>query len=191
MIDQSQQKAFNIETRHLLLRPFQLDDLDLIETVYGDEEILRYTPFDIMTREQATEHLKNIVHDWKISPVRSLEFAMIQKESQEKIGRCHILIDPETDTGMIGWLLRKAYRGNHYARESGEALIQFCFDNLHLHRVNAVCNPNNIASCRTLEQLGMRQEALLRQKCRYVKKGIVSWEDELEYAIYSARISYF
>ncbi len=60
MIDQNQQKSFHIETEHLLLRPFQIDDLDLIEKIYGDEEILRYTPFDIMPREQATDHLKNI-----------------------------------------------------------------------------------------------------------------------------------
>ena len=54
---------------------------------------------------------------------------------------------------------------------------------LNLHRVNAVCNPGNIASWKVLEHCGMRREAYLRQKCRYRKHGQDYWADELEYAI--------
>ena len=136
-----------------------------------------------MCSSQVRDHLSRIVRDWEQQPPQSLEFVMVLKENGEKIGRCHILIDPETDTGMIGWLLRSAYRGQHYARESGEALIDYCFDVLGLHRVNAVCNPENLASRRVLEHCGLRLEAFLRQKCRYVKHGTVSWHDEVEYAM--------
>ena len=176
-----------IETERLLLRPFSMDDLELIMSLYCDAEILRYTPFDTKSPLEAAEHLAKVVADWNRKPLQSLEFAMIRKTEStrpdEKIGRCHILIDPETDTGMIGWLLRKEYQGQNYARESGEALIQYCFDTLMLHRVNAVCHPDNIASRKVLERCGLRLEAHYRKKCRYVKKGIVSWEDELEYAL--------
>ena len=84
---------------------------------------------------------------------------------------------------MIGWLLLKEHRGKHYASEMTEALLAFCFDELGLHRVNAVCNPENVASWKVLEKAGMRREALLKQKCRYVKNGVTTWRDELEYAI--------
>lgn len=93
------------------------------------------------------------------------------------------LIDPDTDTGMIGMLLVQECWGKHYASEIAEALICYSFKDLCLHRVNAVCSPDNTASWRMLEKCGMRREALLLQKCRYVKKGIVSWHDELEYAM--------
>ena len=117
-------------------------------------------------------------------PYKELEaFVMKRKLDQEKIGRCHILIDPETDTGMIGWFLRKEFWGQQFAMESGEALIRYCFDELGLHRVNAFCHPGNLASRKVLERCGLRQEAWFRQKCRYVKDGISRWEDELEYAV--------
>lgn len=172
-----------IETERLILRPFEAKDLDLIYGIYSDSEILRFTPFDPMSKEQAKQHLCRIMEDWKRIPCLSYELAAIRKKSGEKIGRTHILIDPETDTGMIGWLLRKEHWGQHYAGEMTEALLLYCFRELHLHRVNAVCNPENTASWSVLEKAGLRREALMKQKCRYVKNGITSWHDELEYAM--------
>ena len=55
-------------------------------------------------RELAAEHLKNIVYEWELVPIRSLEYIMIQKESREKIGRCHILIV------HLGSIERSGYR---------------------------------------------------------------------------------
>ena len=170
------------ETKRLWLRAFCHEDLDLILRLYTDPEILHYTPFDTLSLEAARHHLVQIVRDWELDPQQSFEFAMIRREDGEPIGRCHILIDPETDTGMIGWLLLKEHWGQHYASESGEALVHCCFETLGLHRVNAVCNPDNMASRRVLERLGLRLEAHYRKKCRYQKNGIISWEDELEYA---------
>ena len=111
-----------IETERLILRPFEADDIDIIFQIYSDSETLHYTPFDPMSREQAEEHLCRIIEEGKRVPCLSYELAVVLKESGEKIGRTHILIDPETDTGMIGWLLLKEHRGKHYAVEMTEAL---------------------------------------------------------------------
>ena len=178
-----------IETERLRLRPFTPADLDLIETLYSDGELLRYSPFDVMSHAQAEAHLARIVADWTRAPLRSLEFAMVRRPrepregEEEKIGRCHILIDPETDTGMIGWFLRREHWGQGYARESGRALIRYCFEVLGLHRVNALCHPENLASQRALEACGLRREGWFRQRCRYTKGGVAFWQDELEYAV--------
>ena len=172
-----------IETERLTLRPFDMNDLDIFYKIYSDSETLCYTPFDPMNRNEAKQNLCKVIEEGKRIPHLSYELAVLLKESGEKIGRTHILIDPETDTGMIGWLLLKEHRGKHYASEMTEALLAFCFDELGLHRVNAVCNPENVASWKVLEKAGMRREALLKQKCRYVKNGVTTWRDELEYAI--------
>ncbi len=172
-----------IKTRHLILRPFEASDFDLIYRIYSDEDILKYTPFDPMDEKQAEKHLQKVIDDWKKEPCLSHEFAVCLREKKAKIGRAHVLVDPETDTGMIGMFLVQDYWGKHYASEIAESLICYSFRDLHLHRVNAVCNPENTASWKMLEKCGLRREALLLQKCRYVKKGLVSWHDELEYAM--------
>ena len=172
-----------IETERLILRPFTMDDHDIIYRLYSDEEIMRYMPGDILDKEKAWQHLERIVADWEEAPLVSCEMAVILKETQQKIGRARIHMDDETDTAMIGWLLIQPYWGMHLATEMTEAMINYCFDTIGVHRVSALCNPDNIASWKAMENCGMRREAHYRQKVRYIKHGIPSWEDELEYAI--------
>ena len=40
------------ETERLRLRPLRREDLELILWLYSDPEILRYIPFDAMSREK-------------------------------------------------------------------------------------------------------------------------------------------
>ena len=172
-----------IETERLTIRPFHPGDISLIQRIYGDEELLRYTPFDIMSKADAERQLENCIRDWGQPPGYNHEMIAILKEKEDSIGRTHIEIDQETDTGMIGWFILPEHSGRGYATEITRALIRHCFEEFKLHRVNAVCNPENKQSWHVLEKCGMRREAYLRKKCRYVKNGVVSFEDELEYAI--------
>ena len=175
-----------LETERLILRPFRNDDLELIQSLYCDGQLLKYTPFDAMSKPQAESHLEQIIRDWGQPPRFNHEMAVILKCSETRIGRAHIEIDQETDTGMIGSFLLPEYWGQGYATEIARALIDCCFDEFHLHRANALCNPKNTASWKVLEKCGMRRDAYLREKVRYVKGGITIWEDELEYAILSS-----
>lgn len=172
-----------IETERLMLRPFTMDDFDIIYRLYSDEEILRYMPNDIMDEEQAGKHLERIVSDWDEVPLVSCEMAVILRETQQKIGRTRFHMDEETDTAMLGWLLLQPYWGQHLATEMTRAMIDYAFDTIGVHRVSALCNPDNIASWKAMENCGMRREAHYRKKVRYVRHGVPSWEDELEYAI--------
>ena len=171
-----------LETERLILRPFEEGDLDIIYRVYSDEEILRYSPFDPVDEQGAQALLDRFLRGWKEDPVTEREMAVIEKESGEKIGRCHIQLGPE-ESAMIGWFLVREAWGKGYATEMTEALLDCCFGKLKLHRVRAICNPGNPASFHVMEKCGMRREGHYRKKCRYVKSGIVSWEDEFEYAI--------
>ena len=172
-----------IETERLILRPFREDDFDIIYRLYSDPEILKYTPFDAMDLETARRHLNKIVQAWKEVPLKEREMAVIAKEDRKPVGRCHISVDFDTDTGMIGALLLKETWNMGYATEIAAALTDYCFSVLGLHRVNAICSPDNEASCRLLEKCGMRQEAYYRQNRRYLRQGKTEWHDELEYAV--------
>lgn len=171
-----------MKTERLQIRPFSAEDLDLIFQLYGNAEIMAYMPNDIMDRRAAAFHLKKILNDGQTLFPSNLEM-VVSLPNGEKIGRCHIQLEKETESAMIGWLLRKEYWGRGYATEITMALLEYCFRVMELHRVYALCHPENTASCRVLEKCGMRREAYYKQKCRYVKQGKSSWQDELEYAI--------
>jgi RimJ/RimL family protein N-acetyltransferase len=42
-----------------------MNDLDLVKSLYCNEALLRYTPFDVMTHERVKDHLVKIVLDWE------------------------------------------------------------------------------------------------------------------------------
>lgn len=172
-----------IETERLRIQPFCEDDLDIIFQLYSDEEIMKYMPNDYMNQEAAAKHLAKILQAWKEVSLTDCEMLVFAKHSSEKIGRCRIHLDQETDSAMIGWLLLKKEWGKGYATEITNALLDHAFDTLHVRRVCALCHPDNTASWRVLEKCGMRREAHYKEKCRYIKHGKVSWQDELEYAI--------
>ncbi|MGC4018975.1 MAG: GNAT family N-acetyltransferase [Muricomes sp.] len=172
-----------IETQRLTMRPFNEDDLDIIMDLYSNEEIMRYMPNDVMNAEKAQKHLNKIVCDWGEKPQVNFEMAVISKYNQEKIGRSRIHLDYETDTAMIGWLLLQKDWGKGYATEMTRALIDYSFDVLNVHRVCALCHPENIGSWTVLEKCNMRREAHFIQSCKYIKNSSIIWEDELEYAL--------
>lgn len=78
-------KASNylIQTDRLSLRPFDSGDADIIFSLYSDEEVMRYMPWDLMTQEQVKAHLEAIAADWQATPPISMEMAVILLRLQE------------------------------------------------------------------------------------------------------------
>jgi ribosomal-protein-alanine N-acetyltransferase len=58
------------------------------------------------------------------------------------------------------------------------AAIEFAFDGLRLHRVEAACLPSNEASRRLLERTGFVHEGYARQYLKIAGK----WQDHLLFA---------
>ena len=144
---------------------------------------MRYVPYDLLNREQAKAHLKRIAEEWHREKAGNFEMAVILKDGGVPIGRAHFHLQEENDCAMIGCMLLKPWWGTGLAGEMVLAMIDHCFDDLHLHRVIAMCHPDNIASWKMMERCGMRREAYCRKNVRYIKNGQERWEDELSYAI--------
>ena len=172
-----------IETERLILRRLQAEDLELIYRLYSDPEILRYSPFDTMDYAGAEAYVQHMLDEWEKPSPDNREYTVVRKEDGTPVGRCHIEPDSETDTAMVGCHLLKDYWRQGYAAEICRALVAYSFETLGVHRVNALCNPENTGSRKMLEACGMRLEAHFRKKCRYVKGGVTTWQDELQYAI--------
>ena len=172
-----------IETERLILRPFDSHDLDIVMNLYCDDEIMKYMPFPVLDREKARDLLNRFAAGWETVPQINYEMAVIDKETNEKIGRAEITRNYSEDSAMIGWMLIKNAWGKGCAAEIANALIGYCFSDLQVHRVYALCHPDNAGSWKVMEKCGMHKEAHYVQKRRYTKAEGVRWEDELEYAV--------
>ena len=178
-----------IETDRFVLRPFELSDIDIVFKIYSDAEIMEYLPVPVMDFDTAQRHLDRIIACWKAIPQVNYEFAVVDKQTNEKIGRAEITRNYPERSVMIGWILLKSAWGRGYATQIAKALIEHCFCKLNVHRVYARCHPDNIGSWRVMEKCGMRREARYIKKCRYEKSDGIRWEDEFEYAILDSEFS--
>jgi len=171
-----------IETERMFIKPFCMDDVDIIYRLYSDKEIMRYMPFDYFSLEDAQRHTEKIVGDWKTVPLTDCEMLVSLKASNKKIGRCAMHV--KDGGAMIGWLLIQEEWNKGYATEIAKALIEYCTSVFKVKRVWALCNPQNIGSCKVLEKSGMHIAADYKNKCKYTKSGVVTYEDEREYEMY-------
>jgi RimJ/RimL family protein N-acetyltransferase len=91
-------------------------------------------------------------------------FVIIHKEKQEHIGNIKIgPIHPVYKNAFVGYLIGdKKYWGKGMASEAVYLTAKFCFDVLHLHKVNAGVIAPNVGSIKILEKLGFKKEACIR-----------------------------
>jgi ribosomal-protein-alanine N-acetyltransferase len=58
----------------------------------------------------------------------------------------------------VGYVINPAYRGREIAKEALEAVMEFGFETLKLHRIEAKFMEGNLASLRVMEKVGMTFE---------------------------------
>lgn len=82
-------------------------------------------------------------------------------------------------SGFVGYAMDEAYVGKGIVTEAVELIVNFAFEEVGLHRIEAYVAPENKASIRVLEKVGFLQEGLLR-KLLYING---KWVDHYMYAI--------
>jgi len=148
-----------LETNRLLLRHLNLDDLDELFALYSDPEMRQYFPEGVLTYEDTKEELEWHMHGHPKHSELGL-WATIHKETGKFIGRCGLLpweIDGELEI-EIAYLIDKAYWGQGLATEAAKGILHYGFEQLNLSRLICLIDPDNIASQRVAEKIGMSLE---------------------------------
>ena len=66
------------------------------------------------------------------------------------------------DMGTVGYWVGEPFAGHGHATAALRALVAFAFGALNLHRIEAACVPDNLASRRVLEKAGFVHEGMAR-----------------------------
>ncbi len=107
-------------------------------------------------------------------------FAVLLKDDSRFIGLIGITLGkPKYRNAEVWFKYHSKYWQQGYATEALKAIIQFGFQELKLHRIEAGCATDNIGSYKVLEKAGMQREAHTR-KLLPLKSG---WADNYGYAI--------
>ncbi len=156
------------------MRAVAIDDWPAIHRYMSDPVVTAWLPEGVLNEEQSRAFASKNAGD------KAEAIAVLIRDSNELIG--HMVFHPwvAPHTYEIGWAFSREHQRRGYATEAARSLLAYAFESLQCHRVIATCQPENVASWRVMEKLGMRREGYFR-KCILRETG--EWWDEYFYAI--------
>jgi ribosomal-protein-alanine N-acetyltransferase len=159
-----------------------MDDADALAEIYGDPEVRRYFPEGTLTRRETRDEVAWVI-DVYYGRFGFGLWATILKETGALIGRCgllpwtaipgpggeltiqHVAEHPPEPEGSwleveLAYLLARPYWGRGLATEAARAIVDHAFERLHLPRLICMFEPENAASRRVAEKVGMTFERM-------------------------------
>ncbi len=151
----------SLETQRLRLRLFTPDDVRAMYDLSSDPEVVKYAEAaPLKDLQEAREKLEaGPLSDY--AKYGYGRFAVEWKETGEMIGFCGIKYIPEIDLPEVGYRYMKAYWGRGIGTEAARACVEFARHDLKIKKLVALIIPENTASIRVAEKLGMCKGPLI------------------------------
>ena len=161
-----------LETTRLTLRQFDRNDADALFKMRSNPETMRFVPRPIMQSiDEAREHI-DMIED-KIRNNEGINWAISLRNVHDCIGIIgHYKLMPEHFRSEIGYLMLPEFRGKGIMSEAIAAVVDYGFNQLKLHSVEAIIDPENHASATVLERNNFIREAHLKENQFYEGKFI-------------------
>ncbi len=142
-----------MQTSRLHLRAFQPEDAEHLFQMNNDWECIQYTG-DVAFENlgEAGNFIKNYDHYQKYSFGR---WTVLDKISGEFLGWCGLKYDEELHEYDLGFRFLKKNWGKGYATEASQLCLKLGFEKFGMQEIVGRVMPENIASIKVLEKLGM------------------------------------
>ena len=161
-----------LRTSRLVLRPWQITDTEALFAILQQEDILRYFPRTTPPPLEGVRRfiLHHLAH-WQEQGYG--HWAVVSQEDQQLIGWNGLEYLTESGETEVAFLLSKSFWGQGLATEATLAALDFGFETVGLAEVIGLVHPENVASRRVLEKIGM---TFTRQAAYF---GMELWRYEL------------
>lgn len=121
-----------------------------------------WLPF--VDRMQSVDFAANFVKGTMQRNQNGEEFAFVIITNEKVVGRIGVYkIDGQNKIGEIGYWLAENLQGKGIVTKSCKAIIDFCFSDLQLNRIEIKCGTGNLKSKTIPEKLNFTHEGILRQ----------------------------
>ena len=154
-----------LETPRLLLRRMYVSDARDMFEYASLPAVTRYLTWEEHTTYAYTQgYLAHIQELYRKG--EGYDWAVVWKEEKKMIGTCGFTsFDTANGGAEVGYVLNPAYWGRGIAAEALWRVMQYAFEQLGLHRLQARCMEGNAASARVMEKCHMRYEGTF---CEYM-----------------------
>ncbi|MBX3082229.1 MAG: GNAT family N-acetyltransferase [Anaerolineae bacterium] len=153
-----------LTTARLHLRQIQLSDADDFFGILSDEETTRYYGHPPHRTIEDTRALIHRLHAF-FNRQEAIRWGVTLRGDDRLIGSCSLFhFDDGYNRAETGYELNRAYWGQGMMTEAMTALLDYGFENMELHRIEAIIDIANERSKGLLLKLGFTYEGNLRER---------------------------
>lgn len=176
-----------LATQRLVMNIISRSDLEAVHALHCLPETDEYNTLGLPADIAVTQ---TVLDGWLAAqqqePRASYVFAVSIVDTGQFIGLIGLKLgEAKYRFGEVWYKIHVDHWRNGYATEMLQRLLVFAFNELGLHRVEAGCAVDNLASAAVLEKAGMTREGRKRKKLPI--RG--AWHDNYLYAILEEDLS--
>jgi RimJ/RimL family protein N-acetyltransferase len=147
-----------IETERLLLRGWREEDIEPYARLCADPEVMQFIgDGSTLTREQSVGQISRFVRHWEQRGFGL--WAVEEKGTGTFLGFVGLARQEDWGEGPhkteVGWRLDRASWGRGFATEGARASVGYGFEALGLDGIISIIQPENHASRRVAEKVGL------------------------------------
>ncbi len=155
--------ALHLESPRLVLRRFRSQDLRTAIEHEQDPRIMRYVR-EIQPIEATRTKVAGFLEPWRGGDGEWLAIVIARRDDYRMLGMLALRITLiANQTVEIGYRLHPDHQRQGITFEACHRLLTWMFRSIRVRKVIAHCVPENVASWRLMEKLGMQREGILRQ----------------------------
>ena len=155
-----------LETPRLILRRAQIEDAEkMFHNWANDKEVTKYLTWPPHSNIQVTQ---KVLESWVESYEKEdyYQWMIVLKEINEPIGSIMASTVGRAQSAHVGYCIGKKWWHQGIMSETLQAVMDFLFNEVGYHRVEAMHDSNNPNSGKVMAKCGMKYEGTLRMADR-------------------------
>lgn len=151
-----------LHTQRLHLRELTANDAPALFAIHCDTNHMRWFGTDPMTDLVQAQALIEVFAQWRTQPNPGTRWGI--EHDGELIGSCGLFKwNRGWDSCSLSCELAPAACGRGLMNEALRSTLDWGFEHMQLHRIEALVHPQNGASLKLLQHLGFEREGTLRE----------------------------
>src|SRR5690606_30215380 len=152
-----------LETERLILRRINSDDAKEILEIRSDDRVMKFIG---RPKLNTIDEAKDLIEKIELSLLQQegISWCITKKQNHTLIGTIGFWrLLKEHYRAEIGYLLHPDFHGQGIMHEAFKPVLEYGFNKMHLHSVEANVYPANVSSKKVLEKNGFIKEAYFKE----------------------------
>ncbi|OKH47965.1 hypothetical protein NIES2101_22970 [Calothrix sp. HK-06] len=147
-----------------------MSDVDNLAYILSKPEVMHFSPTGAISTKETAIKIKSYINSYQQHGYG--KWAVIHRNTEKLIGYCGIAIE-QIDNNLeneLGYRFDPDFWHQGFATEAANNCINYAFDTLNLEYLLGIVEPENTASVRVLQKIGMEfvKESLWCDKIVYI-----------------------